>query len=128
MEQYEKMVEKLKENGCRITPQRLGILKVISKYKGKHPSLNDLMKDVKKSMPTVSFSTLYNTVMKFEEMRLISIFNIGRETRIDMETEPHINIIDRKSGRIDDLHDRELIKILEKRMKGRKIVVNIITY
>ncbi len=128
MEQYGKMVEKLKERGCRITPQRLGIMKVISKYRGKHPALNDLMEDLKVSMPTVSFSTLYNTVMKFEEMGLIHLFNVGGETRIDTEMKPHINIIDRKSGRIHDLYDRKLIKMLEDRMGGRDIIVNIIAY
>ena len=128
MEQYGKMVEKLKERGCRITPQRLGIMKVISKYRGKHPALNDLMEDLKVSMPTVSFSTLYNTVMKFEEMGLIHLFNVGGETRIDTEMRPHINIIDNKSGRITDMDDAKLLGLIKRKIKSDDIIVNIIVY
>ncbi|RLF42961.1 MAG: transcriptional repressor, partial [Thermoplasmata archaeon] len=39
MEDYEKMVEKLRSKGQRLTPQRLEIIKAIAKYEDKHPSL-----------------------------------------------------------------------------------------
>ncbi len=128
MREYEKMAEKLKMKGYRLTPQRLEIMKVIEKYEGKHPALKELMEEVKKTMPTVSFSTLYNTMMKFEETGLIYLFTVGGETRVETEIKPHINIIDRKSGRINDLYDKNLIKNIEKKVKDKNILVNVIVY
>ena len=128
MEDYEKMVEKLRSKGQRLTPQRLEIIKAIAKYEDKHPSLSDLMNDVKKVLPTVSFSTLYNTVMKFEEIGLVHLFSINGETRIETKIKPHINLIDRKSGKIEDIDDTKLLELIKKKIKSNDIIVNIIAY
>jgi len=128
MNNYNKMIEELKAKGCRLTPQRLEIIKVIAKYEDKHPAFNDLMKEVKKVLPTVSFSTLYNTVMKFEEIGLVHLFSINGETRIETKIKPHINIIDRKSGKIKDMEDTELLKLIKRKIKSDDIIVNIIVY
>ncbi|HDH81493.1 MAG TPA: transcriptional repressor [Thermoplasmatales archaeon] len=128
MEDYEKMVEKLRSKGQRLTPQRLEIIKAIAKYEDKHPSLSDLMNDVKKVLPTVSFSTLYNTVMKFEEIGLVHLFSINGETRIETKIKPHINLIDRKSGKIEDIDDTKLLELIKKKIKSNDIIVNIIVY
>lgn len=128
MDNYEKMIEGLKEKGCRLTPQRLEIIKAIAKCENKHPALNDLMKDVKKVLPTVSFSTLYNTVMKFEEIGLVHLFSINGETRVETKVKPHINLIDRKSGKIKDMDDAELLNLIKKKIKSDDIIVNIIVY
>ncbi|RLF45744.1 MAG: transcriptional repressor [Thermoplasmata archaeon] len=128
MEDYEKMVEKLRSKGQRLTPQRLEIIKAIAKYEDKHPSLSDLMNDVKKVLPTVSFSTLYNTVMKFEEIGLVHLFSINGETRIETKIKPHINLIDRKSGKIEDIDDTNLLELIKKKIKSNDIIVNIIVY
>jgi len=128
MEDYEKMVEKLRSKGQRLTPQRLEIIKAIAKYEDKHPSLSDLMNDVKKVLPTVSFSTLYNTMMKFEEIGLVHLFSINGETRIETKIKPHINLIDRKSGKIEDIDDTKLLELIKKKIKSNDIIVNIIVY
>jgi len=128
MEDYEKMVEKLRSKGQRLTPQRLEIIKAIAKYEDKHPSLSDLMNDVKKVLPTVSFSTLYNTMMKFEEIGLVHLFSINGETRIETKIKPHINLIDRKSGKIEDIDDTKLLEMIKKKIKSNDIIVNIIVY
>jgi len=66
--------------------------------------------------------------MKFEEMGLIHLFNVGGETRIDTEMKPHINIIDNKSGRITDMDDAKLLGLIKRKIKSDDIIVNIIVY
>jgi Fur family peroxide stress response transcriptional regulator len=128
MEDYEKMAEKLRGKGQRLTPQRLEIIKAIAKYEDKHPSLSDLMNDVKKVLPTVSFSTLYNTVMKFEEIGLVHLFSINGETRIETKIKPHINVIYRDSGKIKDIEDARLLGLIKRKIKSDNIIVNVIVY
>lgn len=128
MEEYERMVEELKNKGQRLTPQRLEIIRSIARYENKHPSLNDLMEDVRRTLPPVSFSTLYNTVMKFEEMGMIHLFSINGETRVEAKIKPHINIVDRRSGRVKDMEDAKLLGLIKRKIKSDDVIVNIIVY
>ncbi len=57
-----KMVEALRENQFRITPQRLAILKVLAESKG-HPSVESIYEQVKPNFPTTSLATIYKAVV-----------------------------------------------------------------
>ena len=56
-----KMVEKLRDHGHRITPQRLAILKVLASSDG-HPSVEQIYDRVKSDFPTTSLATVYKNV------------------------------------------------------------------
>lgn len=55
------MVQTLRENQHRITPQRLAILKVLAESKG-HPSVESIYAQVKINFPTTSLATVYKNV------------------------------------------------------------------
>ena len=55
------MVDALRENQYRITPQRLAILKVLAESKG-HPSVESIYEQVKTRFPTTSLATIYKNV------------------------------------------------------------------
>jgi Fur family peroxide stress response transcriptional regulator len=63
----QQMVEALRENQYRITPQRLAILKVLAESKG-HPSVESIYAQVKPNFPTTSLATIYKNVTVLKEI------------------------------------------------------------
>ncbi len=64
----EHMLSKLKERDFRITPQRLAILKILAASE-RHPSVDDIYRDVKVEFPTTSLATVYKTVSLLKELK-----------------------------------------------------------
>lgn len=114
----EKAAAKLKEKGVKLTPQRLALLGVIGEIGPSHPTLTQLYIEVRKLQPTVSFSTLYNNVVKLARLGLLDLIQVGGETRIEVNTKPHVNLLE--GGKVVDVEDRELIEEASKRL-GRRI-------
>jgi Fur family peroxide stress response transcriptional regulator len=63
----DQMVQKLREHDCRITPQRLAVLKILAVSKG-HPSVERIYEQVKADFPTTSLATVYKTVSVVKEL------------------------------------------------------------
>ncbi|MDG6225511.1 MAG: transcriptional repressor [Candidatus Thermoplasmatota archaeon] len=123
----------LKAMGLKMTPQRIEIIRILNERRLDHPSLNELHSLVKERMPSVSFSTLYNTISTLEKHGYLNLIDLGGETRIEMKPDSHINIIDRRDGRIQDIDDEDLVRTVierlgEERVRGRKVMVNVILY
>jgi Fur family peroxide stress response transcriptional regulator len=61
------ILSKLRERGCRITPQRVAILRI---FLGScdHPSVEQVYKQVKTNFPTTSLATVYKTVHLLKEI------------------------------------------------------------
>ncbi len=62
-----KMVQKLREKGHRITPQRLAILKILSESH-QHPDVESIFQQVKDNFPTTSMATVYKTIAVLKEV------------------------------------------------------------
>ena len=107
----QEILEMLRKKRFKITPQRLALLSVIDEIGSTHPSLNKLHKLAQKEIPTMSFSTLYNTIKKFEEIGIIQLFDLNGETHIETNKTPHINLIYPKKGKIED-YEEDLLKTL----------------
>lgn len=118
----EKAIEAIKARGGRLTPQRLKILRVIEELGPKHPSLKDVLERAREEFPTVSFSTLYNNVLTLREAGLLRIFYHEGEARIEVNTSPHINLIEGEE--VIDVNDPEIIAMLERRLGRRVLFVN----
>ncbi|WP_461864384.1 transcriptional repressor [Thermococcus sp.] len=120
----EKALEGLKKSGYKLTPQRLRLLEVLNELGKSHPSLTELLDRIRKEFPTMSFSTLYSNLMTLRELDLVELFSLEGETRIEINTEPHINIIE--GNRIIDVNDPEIIDTI-RRKTGRRIkLVNVL--
>ena len=120
----EKALKELKENGYKLTPQRLKLLDVIEETGKSHPSLNDLLEEVRKDFPTMSFSTLYSNLQTLRELGLVELFSLGGETRVELNTKPHINLI--SEGEIIDLNDPEIIEAIQQKTGKRVRLVNVL--
>ena len=60
------IIDRLKENQRRITPQRMAVLKILAKSEG-HPSVEKIYEKVKKQFPTTSLATVYKSVAVIKE-------------------------------------------------------------
>jgi len=58
----DQMMARLREEGYKITPQRIAIVKVLAESKG-HPSVERIYETVQGVFPTVSMATIYRNVM-----------------------------------------------------------------
>ena len=72
MQELENLVSSLREEGLRITPQRVAILDYLIKTDD-HPSAEHIHKIIQKKYPMVSLSTVYKTVSHLEDLALIDV-------------------------------------------------------
>ena len=61
------IIDRLKENQRRITPQRMAVLKILAASEG-HPSVERIYEKVKKQFPTTSLATVYKSVAVIKEV------------------------------------------------------------
>jgi len=113
----EEIIKKLKSSGYKITPQRLEIIKILEEIGHEHPSIKEIYEIISKKIPTVSFSTLYNIIQKLEDLGIVKTFVLGKETHIEVNTKPHINLISLETGEIKDVEENQLIREIEKIVK-----------
>jgi Fur family transcriptional regulator, peroxide stress response regulator len=59
---FEIIIRKLKDNGHKITPQRLVIVKILAQSEG-HPSVEDIYGQIKNDFPTMSLATVYRNIL-----------------------------------------------------------------
>jgi len=56
------IIRKLRENGHKITPQRLAIVKILAVSEG-HPSVEDIYEQIRADFPTMSLATVYRNIV-----------------------------------------------------------------
>ena len=122
MQHLEELVSSLREEGFRITPQRVAILDYLLKTDD-HPSAEFIHKIVKKKYPMVSLSTVYKTLDLLKEKKLVSEIEVGGEARFDAHTEAHINLVCMECGKIDDLDEDSLYEIQTRAAKKSKYLI-----
>lgn len=97
-------MEKYKQLGFKLTPQRLAILEYL-KDNNEHPSAEDIYRTVIKIFPTMSFATVYNTLETLRNKGNVWELTIDpHKKRYDPNTKPHHHLICTKCKRIVDIH------------------------
>jgi len=97
---FEDIPAKLAERKIRPSIQRIKVLEYLSKTEC-HPTVEQIYQDLLKEIPTLSKSTVYNTLKLFYDTGLIKILNIeGYESRYDSVTQNHGHFICAECGAI----------------------------
>ena len=100
---FEKYVNQLKEKNLKVTPQRLEILKYLDEHRT-HPTVDEIYKKLKKNNPSLSKTTVYNSVEVLDENGLIQSITItGNEVRYDFEQRMHHHFLCKKCREIIDI-------------------------
>ena len=122
MQQLEDLVSSLREEGFRITPQRVAILDYLLKTVD-HPSADRIHKVIQRKYPMVSLSTVYKTLELLKEKRLVNEIEVDGETRFDAHTDEHINLVCMNCGKIDDVDEDVLKNIQIRAAKKSKYLI-----
>ena len=122
MQQLEQIVTFLRDEGFRITPQRIAIVDYLLKTED-HPNAELIHKVVRKRYPMVSLSTVYKTLDLLKEKKLVNEIEIEGEARFDAHTDDHVNLVCIKCGRIDDLDEESLKDIQIKAARKSKYLI-----
>jgi len=64
---FETIIQKLRANGHKITPQRMAIAKILAKSQG-HPSVENIHARIKKDFPTMSLATVYRNIVLIKSL------------------------------------------------------------
>ncbi len=105
MDTVESLVEKFRSKSFKITPQRLGIFKILEGNLS-HPSAEDIFFKIKKTYPTISFTTVYKTLDVLEKMGEVLKIAIDDERKhYDPNTYTHHHIICTVCSKITDIDE-----------------------
>ncbi len=95
--------DKLIVHGLKPSYQRKRIYEYLENNR-QHPTVDTVFKDLSKSLPTLSKTTVYNTVKLFAEKGILSIIVIeGNELRIDPFNHSHGHFKCIKCGMLSDV-------------------------
>ncbi len=110
-------MQKYKDIGLKLTPQRLAILDFLDGNMD-HPSADDIYKAVSVRYPTMSFATVYNTLDSLREKGYITELTIDpAKKRFDPCTKMHHHLICTSCKRVHDIHADFLLELPEQ-VKG----------
>jgi Fur family peroxide stress response transcriptional regulator len=104
-------MEKYRESGLKLTPQRLAIMQYLDGNKG-HPSADEIYKAVSKKFPTMSFATVYNTLETLRRHGRVMELNFDPfKKRFDPNPKPHHHIICVECQKIVDIQNDFCLKL-----------------
>lgn len=106
------MIARLREEGYRLTPQRLAVLRILADSQ-KHPSVEGIYERVRGDFPMTSLATIYKTVTLLKEMGQVMELSFGgmgcRYDGRNPHPHPHLmclqcrNIVDADVGDVTGL-------------------------
>lgn len=119
-----KYIEVLKKVGLKATPQRVAVLKELSKKT--HPTMDEIYENIKKENPSISLATVYKNVNILRDTGLVIEINIpSKKMRYDYLATPHIHIICTNCGHVEDLdYDEHLFDYQTQLEKDKNIVID----
>jgi len=97
------MTTALKEQGHRITPQRLAILKILASSED-HPEVEWVHQEIRPDFPTTSLATVYKTISLLKELgQVLELGFADRGSRYDgNKPYPHPHLICTRCGAVAD--------------------------
>ena len=64
---FEAIIQKLRDHGHKITPQRLALAKILAKSED-HPSVENIHEEIKCEFPTMSLATIYRNIVLMKSL------------------------------------------------------------
>jgi Fe2+ or Zn2+ uptake regulation protein len=103
-DRYAQLRQTCMARGLRLTPQRDVLLRALSKTMG-HPTADDLVKKVRKMLPTVSHATVYRNVQELVRAGLIgTLERSGAAVQFEINPDHHHHFRCRRCGQVWDVY------------------------
>lgn len=111
----------LVQNGIKPSFQRVKILQRLS-FQQDHPTVNEIYNDLVVQIPSLSKTTVYNTLNLFIREGVARSINIdSNESRYDLTTHSHGHFICNKCGKIQDFDIDDNINLDFLSEKGNEV-------
>lgn len=126
----DKVCAQLRTEGRRITPQRRAIVRVLLEVDS-HLTADQILRRVRRRLPSISPATVYNTLHELAEMGLVQELDLGlglEERRYDIVTEKHDHMICLGCGRVEDVPRRSELYPLLNQDHGFSVVDRRVIY
>jgi len=111
---YQNMVEKLKDHGLRMTPQRLAIVHALVSCET-HPGVEDIYGEVHRQFPTTSLATVYKTLSLLKDLH--EVLELGfphMSNRYDgLKPYPHPHVVCLRCKKIMDPELESMAELAE---------------
>lgn len=102
----QEIAEKLESKKIRPSLQRIAVYDFLLKSSD-HPSADVIYTSLSPSIPTLSKTTVYNTLRQFSEAGLVNTITIeDGELRFDADTSEHIHFKCTGCGKVFDIHEK----------------------
>lgn len=99
--------QRLVDSGVRPSVQRLAIMDYLLKHYT-HPTVDEVYKGLYKKIPTLSRTTVYNTLRLFSEHHAALMITIDdHRVCYDGNTTPHVHFFCKECGRVVDFFDEQ---------------------
>jgi len=109
----EKAIARLREQGHRLTPQRMAVLRVLLEN-AEHLSAEQIYERVRADFPMTSLATIYKTVAMLKKMGEIAELRFSDDSnRYDSRLHPHPHLICIKCKKIIDMDIANLAALAE---------------
>ncbi len=111
---YDTLVQGLKQAGLKLTPQRLAILDRLAGNRT-HPTAAAIYQQLQPQFPTMSQTTVYNTLQTLVRLGLIhELGQAGDDAEhYDPDIAPHLNVICQMCGKIVDFNETGVVPSLK---------------
>ena len=110
---------KLKAAGIKPSLQRMKILEYLLSHRT-HPTVEMIYADLKEAIPTISKTTIYNTLSAFAKGGLVLDLSIsGYQSRYDGMVSPHAHFLCKDCGKVIDIEEQ--LPVERKAVAGNKI-------
>lgn len=103
----EKYVEILKGHDMKVTPQRIAILQYIDTHRF-HSSAETIYAGLKENNPSLSKTTIYNSLDVLKQHGLVRTLRLGSTVRYDYNVDQHYHFWCKNCGEIIDIEANTL--------------------
>lgn len=108
-----KSYDRLLEYNIKPSMQRIAIMEYLMEHRT-HPSADEIYTELSPTMPTLSKTTVYNTLKLFSEQGAALMLTIDeRNANFDADTSQHAHFLCRQCGKIYDLPFSKEVKTVE---------------
>ena len=107
------VVERLQSHNIKPSVQRIAIMNYLMEHRT-HPTVDEIYTALSPAIPTLSKTTVYNTLKLLSEEGAAQTLTIDeRNTCYDADTTPHAHFLCKRCGKIYDLTSDESAKTVE---------------
>ncbi|MCR4407644.1 MAG: transcriptional repressor [Anaerolineae bacterium] len=106
----EHLVERLRTQGYRLTPQRMAILSTIV-YSHIHPTAEEIYQQVAADFPMISLATVYKTLNVLKNLGIVAELQMDGSSHYDRDLTPHPHLVCVQCHSIADLPPETMSKM-----------------